>query len=87
MYYYIYFFTFLQELENGKSDEIEKAQLEADEKMNKAIDEIRELETEKRESALEEQRAKISELEINIEQLKAVSFKFLYLIVSWNILF
>ena len=65
-------FTF-QELENGKSDEIEKAKLENDEKMNKAIDEIRELETEKRETAIQEQKAIIAELEINIEQLKAVS--------------
>ena len=37
------------------------------------IDEIRELESEKREAALEAERAKIAELEISIEQLKAVS--------------
>ena len=41
-----------------------------DEKLNRAIDEVRGLEEEKREAALEEQRAKITELEANIEQLK-----------------
>ena len=41
--------------------------------MNKTIEEIQELETQKRESAVEEQQQKIRELEVNIEQLKAVS--------------
>ena len=39
--------------------------------MNRIIEEIREAEAEKRESALEVDGARISELEINIEQLKA----------------
>ena len=67
--------TICQELGNVKADELEKVRLEADEKLNRAIDEIRELETEKRESAEQEAKKKIAELEINIEQLKAVRKK------------
>ena len=49
---------------------MERARLESEEKLNRAIDEIRALEAEKRESALEIERAKIAELEMSIEQLK-----------------
>ena len=39
--------------------------------MNRLVEEIRETEQEKRESALSSEKAKIEELEISIEQLKS----------------
>ena len=44
-----------------------------DERLNKAIDEIRLLEEEKRDNALQVERSKVMELEVSLAQLRAVS--------------
>ena len=44
-----------------------------EEKFNKSLDEVKALEDEKRESSTEELRTKNSELQANVDKLKAVS--------------
>ena len=58
------------EWDNKLHDAVEKARLEGEEKLNAAIDEIRALEGEKRESYVEAERRKVMELESALEALR-----------------
>ncbi|ESP04573.1 hypothetical protein LOTGIDRAFT_237318 [Lottia gigantea] len=59
-----------EQMENDMKDAVEKARLEGEEKLNKAIDEIRLLESERRESMESSDKRKIEELESALEQLR-----------------
>ncbi|XP_052213963.1 forkhead-associated domain-containing protein 1-like isoform X2 [Dreissena polymorpha] len=58
------------EVEGLVADAVEKAKLEVEDKMNRAIDDIRAVEAEKLESALQSERRKIEDLEATVEQLR-----------------
>ncbi|KAH9524788.1 hypothetical protein Btru_027827 [Bulinus truncatus] len=58
------------DMEAKLQDAVEKAKLEGETKLNIAIDEIRAVETEKRESCLEAERRKVHELQTALEQLR-----------------
>jgi len=58
------------EFEELKQDAVEKTRLAGETKLNVAIDEIRAAETEKRESYVDAERRKVTELETTLEQLR-----------------
>ncbi|XP_041377668.1 forkhead-associated domain-containing protein 1-like isoform X3 [Gigantopelta aegis] len=59
-----------QDLENQLTDAVERARLEGEEKLNRAIDEIRAVETEKRENEVGAERRRVEEIEAAMEQLR-----------------
>ncbi|XP_055863353.1 forkhead-associated domain-containing protein 1-like isoform X1 [Biomphalaria glabrata] len=59
------------DMEARLQDAVEKTRLEGETKLNLAIDEIRAVETAKRESSVEAERRKIDELQEALEQLRA----------------
>ncbi|XP_060586593.1 forkhead-associated domain-containing protein 1-like isoform X3 [Ruditapes philippinarum] len=59
------------EYEGRIADAAEKAKLEVEERMNRAIDDIRAVEGEKLDGAVQAERRKIEELEATLEQLRA----------------
>ena len=64
----------IREEMNAKSeDDVQRVKLQSEEHFNRMIDEIKALEAEKMENALQASREKIAIMEANVEQLKGVS--------------